>query len=56
MKAKKGNKKHREKNMRVLRKMSADPRMDIDKYDQDIWMQSRNYRRLAKKLEKKGVK
>jgi hypothetical protein len=56
MKAKKGNRKHVEKNMRELRKMCADPSIDLDKHSQDVWMQSRNYRRLAKKLERKGVK
>lgn len=45
-----------EKSMRVYRKMNADPSRDINKIEKDVWMNSRNYRRLAKKLERKGVK
>ena len=52
----KGNRKQVEKNMRVLRKMCADPSKDVNKIEKDVWMNSRNYRRLAKKLERKGVK
>jgi len=55
MKAK-NNRKHVEKKMIELRKLCANPSIDIDKHDQYVWMQSRNYRRLAKKLERKGVK
>ena len=44
-----------EKSMRVFRKMSADPSKDINKIEKDIWINSRAYRRLSKKLKRRGV-
>tara|TARA_R100001509_G_C4763445_1_gene180529 strand:- start:160 stop:360 length:201 start_codon:yes stop_codon:yes gene_type:complete len=52
----KGNRKAVEKNMTQMRKMSADGSLDVNIYDKNIWVKSRNYRRLMKKLQKKGVK
>jgi hypothetical protein len=52
----KGNRKAVEKNMVQMRKMSADGSLDVNIYDKNIWVKSRNYRRLMKKLQKKGVK
>ena len=50
------NRKEIDENLIRLRKMSAKPNTDMSKHNADVWQQSRNYRRLAKKLEKKGVK
>jgi len=52
----KGNRKAVEKGMIQMRKMSADGSRDVNIYDKNIWVKSRNYRRLMKKLQKKGVK